>query len=143
LTGVHSLSRELTAKRLEFLKEIVPGLRSVVAFYNPGNSVSRANARLAREAARKLGVQLIARHVGSAEELRLSLQGLYFQITPALVISQSDLIIDAARAKKLPTMFGESAIVTRGALASSRRPSVPWRTGSSSSRPSVACPPAS
>ena len=34
LTGVHSLGADLTAKRLEILKEISPKLRRVVTFYD-------------------------------------------------------------------------------------------------------------
>jgi putative ABC transport system substrate-binding protein len=68
LTGVHSLVTDTTAKRLEILKEILPKLRRVVTFYDPGNSVARDGARLGREAAQQLGVQFIERHVNSVEE---------------------------------------------------------------------------
>jgi len=75
LTGVHGLSRDVTAKRLAVLKEMIPRLRRVITFYNPGEPVSRENARVGRDAARQLGVQVVERHVGSIEELRLNLQG--------------------------------------------------------------------
>jgi putative ABC transport system substrate-binding protein len=125
LTGVCGLSAELTAKRLEVLKEIIPRLGRVVTFYDPGNTVAREAARLGREAARQLGVQLVERHVRSAEELRLGLQALkprevdaYFYISDAMVTSQALLIIDAARVKRLPTMFHENSLAVKGALAS-------------------------
>ncbi|HEV8676931.1 MAG TPA: ABC transporter substrate-binding protein [Methylomirabilota bacterium] len=125
LTGVHGLSRDLTAKRLEILKEMIPRLRQVVTFYNPGEAVTTENARLGREAARQLGVQLVERRVGSVEELRLGLQGLrsgevqaYFHTPGAMVTSQALLIIDATRVKRLPTMFHETSLVVDGALAS-------------------------
>ena len=35
LTGIHGQSTGLTGKRLELLKEMVPRLRRVVAFYRP------------------------------------------------------------------------------------------------------------
>ena len=75
LTGVHGLSRDVTAKRLAVLKEMIPRLRRVITFYNPGEPVSRENARVGRDAARQSGVQVVERHVGSIEELRLNLQG--------------------------------------------------------------------
>jgi len=125
LTGVCSLSRDLTAKRLEVLKEMIPRLGRVVTFYNPGDAAAPENARRGREAARQLGVQFVERHVGSIEELRLSLQGLkprevdaYFHTQSAMVTSQALLIIDAARVKRLPTMFHEESLVVKGALAS-------------------------
>ncbi len=125
LTGVHGLSRDLTAKRLEVLKEMIPKLGRVVTFYNPGDAAAPENARLGREAARLLGVQFVERHVGSVEEFRLGLQGLrprevdaYFHTPDAMVTSQALLIIDAARIKRLPTMFHEVSLVANGALAS-------------------------
>ena len=124
LTGVHSLSTDLTAKRLEILKEMMPRLGRVVTFYNPDNALSREGARLGREAARQLGVHLVERHVSSAEELRQALRKLgprevdaYFYTTDLISISQAHLIIDAARIKRWPTMFEEVSLVAKGALA--------------------------
>jgi putative ABC transport system substrate-binding protein len=125
LTGVHGLSRDVTAKRLAVLKEMIPKLRRVVTFYNPGEPVSQEYARLGRDAARQLGVQVVERHVGSIEELRLNLQALksrevdaYFHTPGSLETSQALLIIEATRGKKLPTMFHEQSLVAKGALAS-------------------------
>jgi putative ABC transport system substrate-binding protein len=87
--------------------------------------VARDAVRLGREAAQQLGVQLVERRVSSIEELRLGLQGLkprdgdaYFYTPDAMVSSQSQLIIDAARVKRLPTMFHEVSLVANGAVAS-------------------------
>ena len=55
LTGVHSRATDLVAKRLEILKEIIPKLRHVLTFYDPGNPGPRESAPLAREAAKHLG----------------------------------------------------------------------------------------
>jgi putative ABC transport system substrate-binding protein len=125
LTGVHNQLFDLTGKRLEILKELIPRLRRLVTFYDPSNPVTREAARRGREAAQQLGVQIDERRVSSAEELRRGLQGLRprevdaFIITPdAIVASQSQLIIDAAKAKRLPTMFHEVSRVANGALAS-------------------------
>jgi ABC-type uncharacterized transport system substrate-binding protein len=59
LTGVHGLSTDLTAKRLQILKEMIPRLGRVVTFYHPGNAQAREAARLGREGARQLGVQFV------------------------------------------------------------------------------------
>ena len=125
LTGVHGLSSDVTAKRLAVLKEMIPRLHRVITFYNPGEPVSRENARVGLDAARQLGVQVVERHVGSIEELRLNLQGLksrevdaYFHTPGTLETSQAQLIIEATRGKKLPTMFHEQSLVVKGALAS-------------------------
>jgi putative ABC transport system substrate-binding protein len=50
LTGLHYLSADLTAKRLEILKEILPALRRVVSFYNPNNEFALLVVKSARDA---------------------------------------------------------------------------------------------
>ena len=125
LTGVYYLTTDLTAKRLEILKEILPKLSRVVTFYNPNNPAPREAARLGREAAGRMKIQFIERHVTSVEELRQGLRALkareadaFFYISDGIVTSQAQLVIDTATAIKLPTMFQERSIVALGGLAS-------------------------
>jgi putative tryptophan/tyrosine transport system substrate-binding protein len=123
LTGVFNQQEKLVAKRLQILKQILPDLHKVVTFYDPGNAAAVTAASSARDAARQLHVELIERHVASVEELRVGFQALrarevdaIFYIADAMVMSQAQLIIDAARAKKLPTMFTYRDLVKQGAL---------------------------
>ena len=125
LTGVHYLVRDLTAKRLEILKEILPKLTRVVTFYDRGNQVAVDSAKLGREEAKRLGLKFIERHVSSVEELQKALHALkpgdadaYFFTPDAILVSQAQLVIDAAKSKKLATMFHEQSLVAKGALAS-------------------------
>ena len=125
LTGVHYVVGDLTAKRLEILKEILPKLGRVVTFYDPGNNVAIDSAKLGREEAKRLGLKFIERHVNSVEELQKAFQALktgeadaFFYTADAMVVAQAQLIIDTAKAKKLATMFHEPSLVTKGALAS-------------------------
>jgi putative ABC transport system substrate-binding protein len=124
LTGVHYLVRDLTGKRLELLKEILPKVSRVATFYDPTNRVASEGASMARDEAKRLGIKLIERHVGSAEELQAELQKLKpgdadaFLFTPdPMVGSKSQEIIDVARAKRIPTMFQEQSLAGKGALA--------------------------
>ena len=125
LTGVFYRDTDLTAKRLEILKEIVPKLHRVVTFYNPRNPVSGESAKLVRETAGQMGIQLVERHVASVEELRAGVQSLkagevdaVFEVSDALTVIQDQLIIDTARIKRLPTMFINHSSVVKGGLAS-------------------------
>src|SRR5882724_3824994 len=125
LTGVYLLVTDLTAKRLEILKEILPKLRGVLTFYSPANEVAKQGASLGREEAKRLGLKFIERHVKSVEELRQALRALkagevdaFFYTPDAMVLSQAQLIIDTASAKRLATMFQEQSLVAKGALAS-------------------------
>ena len=125
LTGVQYSATDLTGKRLEILKEMLPKLSRVVIIYNPNNRMSVEAAALAREAARHFGVQLVERQATSVEELRQRVGALkakeadaYFYISDAMVTSQAQLVIDMAMSKKLPTMFAEQNLVAMGGLAS-------------------------
>jgi putative ABC transport system substrate-binding protein len=125
LTGVQYLARDLTAKRLEIIKEFLPKARQVVAFYDPDNSVPVEGAKLGREEAARLKIKLVERHVKSIIELNAALDALkagefdaYLYMPDAMVVSQSPRIVDVALKKKLPTMFHDQVLVARGGLAS-------------------------
>ncbi len=125
LTGIHGQFTDLTAKRLELLKEMIPRLRRVVTFYSPDNPAARQSLKLARDAARQLKVELVERPVASVEELRAGLRALrpgeadaFFPVSDAMVVSQEELIIDTARAKRLPMMLSYKDNIAKGALAS-------------------------
>jgi len=125
LTGVQYSTTDLTAKRLEILKEILPKLNRVLILYNPNNRSSREAADLSRTAAKQLRIQLIDRQAASVDELRQQLETIkpkqadaYFYISDAMVNSHADLVIEKARLKKLPTMFSEQSVVAMGGLAS-------------------------
>jgi putative tryptophan/tyrosine transport system substrate-binding protein len=125
LTGVQYSTTDLTGKRLEILKEIIPKLTRVLTVFNAENPMAKEAAALAREAAQHLGVQLVERQISSVEELRQRLGSLkakevdaFFYTTDAMVTSQAQLVIDLATAKRLPTMFSEQSLAVMGGLAS-------------------------
>jgi len=125
LVGVFYRDTDLTIKRLEILKEIVPKLRRVVTFYDSRNPVGRQSAKFAREAAQKMSIQFVERHVASVEELQTGLGALrtgevdaFFELSDALVQINDQLIIDRTRDIKLPGMFNNQSSVIKGGLAS-------------------------
>jgi putative ABC transport system substrate-binding protein len=125
LTGVHGRFTDLTAKRLQLLKEIVPNLHRVLVFYNPANPAAQQSMSIAREAARMLGLQLLERQVASVDALRVALHALkagdadaLCYVADAMINSQSQLVIDTALAKALPAMFATPENAAGGALAS-------------------------
>ena len=104
LTGVYHPITDLTAKRLEILKEMVPRLHRVVTFYDPRRPTGIESSKLAREAARQMGLQLVERHVASAEELQASVRALragevdaYLAVSDPVASNEAQLIIDTAR----------------------------------------------
>jgi putative ABC transport system substrate-binding protein len=104
---------------------MVPHLRRVVTFYDPGNRSAVEGAREGREAAQRLGVGFVERHVASVEEFRTALQALksgeadaYFAASDAMVGSQTRFIAEFGKSKRLPTMSFEPSFVNHGGLAS-------------------------
>jgi len=125
LTGIHGHFTDLTAKRLELLKEMMPALRRVLTFYNPDNPAVRQSLEIARDVARQLKLELVERRVTSVEALRAGLLALrpgeaeaLFLVADAMVVSNEELIVDTARTKRLPTMLTHKGNVAKGALAS-------------------------
>jgi ABC-type uncharacterized transport system substrate-binding protein len=125
LTGLHGQFTDLTAKRLELLKEMIPILRRVVTFYHPDNPGARQAVKIARDAGRQLNVELVERPVASVEALRVGLHALrpgeadaFFYVADSMVASQAEMVINTARAKRLPTMFPTEESTAKGALAS-------------------------
>jgi putative tryptophan/tyrosine transport system substrate-binding protein len=126
LTGVYEPGTDLTAKRLEILKEIVPKIRRILAFYDPRNPVATESARLAREEIARLpGVEFVERRFASIEELQAGVRAVkpgevdaFFQLSDSMVNSQAQLIIDTASIRRLPTMFLDQSSVIKGGLAS-------------------------
>jgi len=124
-TGVYNPVTDLTAKRLEILKEIVPTLRRVITFYDPGRATAIESSKLGREAARRMGVRFIERHITSPEELQNNVRGLkdgevdaYLAVSDPIASNQSQVIVEAAMTKRLPTMFDFLLHVTKGGLSS-------------------------
>jgi putative ABC transport system substrate-binding protein len=125
LTGVQYSTTDLTAKRLEILKEIVPKLGRIIIIYNRNNRSAREAAELTHKAAGQFGIQVVEQHTASVEQLREALAAIkpkeadaYFYITDSMVNSQAHLVIATAQSKKLPTMFSEQSAVAMGGLAS-------------------------
>jgi putative ABC transport system substrate-binding protein len=68
ITGVTTLSRELTGKRLELLKATVPGLARVAVLYNPVEVSAARQLRDTEAAARVLGLQVHALEVRELDD---------------------------------------------------------------------------
>jgi putative ABC transport system substrate-binding protein len=125
LTGLHFGTSDLTAKRLEIFREIMPQLRRIVTLYDPRNPTAVSALAAAHDAARRLDMHVEAQQVTSSEQIRERLRTLsaseaeaYFFISDALVTSHAALIVEAANALRRPTMTQDASAVRAGALAS-------------------------
>jgi putative ABC transport system substrate-binding protein len=70
LTGVNFLNTELTAKRLELLRELVPGVARLAVLVNPANPAnSETTLKEAQSAARAMGLQIQIFNASTSREI--------------------------------------------------------------------------
>ena len=124
LTGVAAYARSTTEKRVELIKEIVPGLRKILIFYDSNNAFSRDSFSVTEAAAKKFGLEAVGYAPKSTDELRTTVASLppmpgtaIFQVADELFESESEFVFETARTKKFPTMFNQESWAIAGALA--------------------------
>jgi putative ABC transport system substrate-binding protein len=122
VTGIASLTPELTAKRLELLKTLAPAARRVWAIHEADDRISVAAVANASSAAAHLNLPLVARPVSSREELARALK----EIRRGDAILAPDrgrldvpgALLDLSLAARIPAVFTASFYVGYGGLAS-------------------------
>jgi ABC-type uncharacterized transport system substrate-binding protein len=105
LTGINFLSAELVAKRLELLRELVPGVTRVALLLNPAE-VSRTESTLrdVEAAARTMGLQIQTLNANTSRELDAAFEnigrerpvGLFVSTTTFLSVRMVQLALLAA-----------------------------------------------
>jgi putative ABC transport system substrate-binding protein len=123
ITGVTTFSTELTAKRLELLKELAPGLSRVGLLHNMGNPAAPPEWEETKTAARALGLQAQLLDVRTPGDLGRAFELAGRQRVDGLVIGPDGLtqmeqrtIIDAVTRGKLPTAGPSRDFVEAGGL---------------------------
>jgi putative tryptophan/tyrosine transport system substrate-binding protein len=124
ITGITVLSRDLSAKRLELLKEAVPKVKRVAVLYAPASEgAAREVQEVLPEAARALGVTIRPWEIRAANDFEkvfaeLNKQrpdGLY--VTPdALLGANQKRTIGFALENRLPSMYSNREGVNAGGL---------------------------
>jgi len=124
LAGISSGTLELTGKRFELLREMVPAARRVARFSNPrGVNYAFSNAEVV-DAAKKLGFTLTDLVVTNRSEIRDQTESLragkvdaVFTPPDALITGAIDVIVERSLVEKLPLITSLLANVRRGCLA--------------------------
>jgi putative ABC transport system substrate-binding protein len=111
ITGLTLMTPDLTEKRLELLKAILPGRTRVAVLWNPGNPVSEPELRKAEAAARSLGLQLQSLGVRDPREfasaffsMKTERAGAVFVLPDAMFFGQRKEIVDLAASNRLPVV---------------------------------------
>jgi putative ABC transport system substrate-binding protein len=127
VTGLSSISPDLTGKRLELLKEIVPKLSRVAVLGNPSNTATTLNFKEAEVAARAYGLQIQSVELRGPNDfdgaLSTIIRGRADALLPlgdSVVVFHRDRIIQFATKNRLPGTYPNSEWADAGGLMSYR-----------------------
>ncbi len=136
ITGLTSISPELSAKRMELLKEVIPGLSRVAIMWNPDVRGNLLQYKETAEAARSLHLQLQSVEVSQADDIERAFSAfttgraealIVFPVNP-LAFANRAQIASLAQKHRLPTMYGRRENVDAGGLiAYGPNPADAWR----------------
>jgi putative ABC transport system substrate-binding protein len=123
VTGLSQMLQELSGKRLELLKEMVPKLSRVAVLWNPNSASATLNWEENQQPARQLGIQLHSLEVRSPNELDKAFEAATraradaLAIFPDPVISTNlERIVDFAAKSRLPSIYQSSEFADAGGL---------------------------
>jgi putative ABC transport system substrate-binding protein len=95
VTGVFLPHADMAAKRLQLLKEIVPGLDSVAIVSNPENSATVAQADRAKAAARELDITAQVFELRALADVEPVMAAIVAKRAPGLVVMQDPIVCAA------------------------------------------------
>jgi putative ABC transport system substrate-binding protein len=125
VTGLSLLATDLGGKRIELLREVVPGLRRLAILGNVGNPLVVLEIGEVQAAARKLGLDFVtSSEIRKAEDIMPSLEAFrgradaLFVVLDPLISNNRLPIATFALGARLPTMHGLRELVEAGGLMS-------------------------
>jgi len=126
VTGNSTISPDLSGKRLELLREIVPGLSRLAFLWNPDLRGALLDYNQTDGAARSLGLQLQSVEVPRAEDFDRAFSAITKDHAQALIVpgvnplafANRDRIASFVQTNRLPSMFGQREFVDAGGLMS-------------------------
>lgn len=122
LTGITALGQVLTAKRLELIKEAVPGVTRVVVLARAGSAYTPGFVDDRERLARTLGLELPLVQAGDLDEADKALRGVPSErtalmvLTDTLFIAQHRRIVELVGRTRLPAIYPERQFVDAGGL---------------------------
>jgi putative ABC transport system substrate-binding protein len=124
VTGLSSEATDTVGKRLELLREVIPGLRRLAILANVGSAFAVLEVNEVQVTARTLGLEVATSEIGRAQDIAPAFEalkghadGLYVVLDP-VVNSNRVGINTLALGARLPTMHTVRELVEAGGLMS-------------------------
>ena len=124
LTGLSNQSIDLHGKRIDLLREVVPGLRRLAILGNSDNPSSALEMKEVQSAARNVGIEVGTFEIRRADNITPTFEALAGRVdalyvaTDMLMLTNRVRINTLALGAKLPTMHGARQYVEAGGLMS-------------------------
>jgi len=125
ITGLSAIVGELSPKRLELIREIVPGLARIAVLANTSNDAVRRDWARIETAARSLGVQSQLLDLRESDALGPTFDDASARRADALVVvidaitqANQQRIVDLAMKHRLPAIYSSREFVDAGGLIS-------------------------
>lgn len=126
ITGIETNDTQITAKRMWFIKRLLPGARRIFCFHMPSNVPSVESIKIARKKAKELGLELIVKEVETVYDINSVAQMIFREnidvilVNPVAVIhgALQDIILPRAMREKIPIFGYGMTCVKKGTFAS-------------------------
>jgi putative ABC transport system substrate-binding protein len=125
ITGVSEIATELSAKRLQLLKEAVPSIRTVAVLWNADDLGMTLRYRAAEEIAPKMGMIIVPLGVHAPNDFDTAFAEMT-KTPPDAILMVSDVltnlnrkrVMEFAAARRMPTIFENDTFAREGGLMS-------------------------
>jgi putative ABC transport system substrate-binding protein len=125
VSGITDQATELSAKRLEFLKEAMPNASRIAVLWNAGDRAMTLRYREIEKAARVLGVAIRPLGVREPDDFDVAFSAMTQErpdalllVTDALTNLNRKRVLDFATAHRVPAMYEFGFLVREGGLMS-------------------------
>jgi len=125
MTGMTMMAMELCAKRVELLKELLPGAKRIALLSNPEHAGELLEYRVTEDSARRLGAEVTRYLVQTPQQLApafAAIRSAKFDATlvfpDSLTLNRRKEIAGLAAETRIPCMYGWTEFVEAGGLVS-------------------------
>lgn len=125
MTGITFMAMELSAKRVEVLKELLPGAKRIALLSNPEHAGDLNEHRVTEETALRLGLTTSRHLVRSPQELAAAYAAIRASRPDAMIVFPDSLsvarrteIAEFAAGAGIPSMYGWTEFAEAGGLIS-------------------------